>query len=74
MKERYAKDCSESLFNSIYSSLYAMADKQNKQSYASAKCKRDYRPGEHQDALNDFCNGRMTVMDALEYCRIYEHY
>jgi hypothetical protein len=70
MTDRYAKDCSESLFNSIYESLYSMASRQNEAAYIAAKRKKDYRPGGHQDALNDFCHGRMTVASALEYCRI----
>lgn len=74
MFDRFAKDASESLFNSIYGEMYEMADRDNAARYAAAKRKRDYRPGEHQDALNDFCHGRMSIGHALEYVRLNKQY
>lgn len=74
MYNRFAKDASESLFNSIYNDLYEMALRDNRARYDSVKRKKDYRPSEHQCALNDFCHNRMSIGDALEYLRLNKQY
>ena len=71
---RFAKDCSESLFNSIYTDLYSLAARDNAARYAGAKRKKDYRPGEHQEILNDFCFSRMSVGHALDYIKMANVY
>lgn len=74
MYERFAKDCSDELFGSIYDDFYGMAMRDNKARYEACKRKKDYRPGEHTYAFNDFCHGRMSVGAALEYIRLNKQY
>lgn len=68
MKPRFAHELSESLFNSIYADLFRIASLANKAAYRRSKT---WRPTvtEEQDALNDFCFGRMSVLDALDYIK-----
>lgn len=76
MYERFAKDVSDELFDSVYSDLYALALAlaDNKARYEAAKRKRDYRPGETQYVLNDFCHNRLSLGDALDHIRICKAY
>lgn len=74
MYDRFSKDCSDEIFNSIYSDFYDMAIRDNKARYEAVKRKKDYRPGEHTCAFNDFCHGRMSIGDALDYIRLNRQY
>jgi len=67
MYERFAKDLSADLFNSIWDDLFAMASRDNEARYKAAKRKKDYRHGEAQDALNDFCFGRASLGNTLDF-------
>ncbi len=74
MYERFAKDVSDELFDSVYSDLYAFAMADNKARYEAVKRKRDYRPGETQYVLNDFCHNRISLGAALDHIRICKAY
>lgn len=78
MYNRYAKDISESLFNSVYSELYTMAEKQNKSLFAASKRKHKktnvYHVGDAQETLNAFCNNKLSLGDALDYIAIQKAY
>lgn len=69
MKNRFAADLSESLFNSIYGDMYGIAEKANKAAYRRAK---PWRPTvtEEQSAFNDFCSGRMSLGGALDFVQV----
>ena len=66
MKNRFAKDLSQPLFNSVYSDMYCIAEKANKAAY---KARKPWRPTvtEEQESLNDFCHNRMSLAAALDY-------
>lgn len=75
MYERYADDVSESIFNSVYSDLFTLADEQQKAIYKASKKNRKgipihYHAGEHQENLNNWCKNRLSLGDALDYIKI----
>ena len=74
MYDNFAKDVSEELFNSIYTDLYSMAEKQQKSLYDASKSKKKGAPGyfigEHQEMLNDRCKGKGKVGQPVEYIKI----
>ena len=77
MYNRFAKDLSESLFNSVYDDLYALAERENKSIYASSKKKKKRRNvyhGNAQDMLNDFCFNKLSLGDALDFIKIEKAY
>lgn len=67
MYERYAKDLSEGLFNSVYSSLFEIADKEQQSIFASLKKRQKMYAGEAQEMLNAFCHGRLSLGDCLNF-------
>ena len=81
--DRFASDCSQELFDSIYADLYRLAMCQQKSIHAA--CLRThgaprkgpvkgYYVGENQEALNAFVRGSLSVADALEHIRIQRVY
>jgi len=77
MFERFAKDLSESLFNSIYDEMFKLAEAQQKSIYAatkSAKKKTGYYVGECQTMLSDFCKNKVSLGDALNYLQTQKAY
>ena len=78
MYNRYAKDLSEELFNSVYADLYAIAKRENKSLYNASKRKGKkvnvYRPDNAQEKLNEFCNGNLSLGDALDFIQIEKIY
>lgn len=73
MYDRFAKDASESLFNSIYADMYAAAEREQAAIYA-ARGKRGYHVGERQEALSAFCHGHLSIGDALDCLRVNAAY
>ena len=67
MYDRYARDLSEELFNSVYSELYDAASSEQAAIWRGAKRRRDYRIGEAQETLSGFCDGRLSFGDALDW-------
>lgn len=73
MFQRFAKDCSENLFNSVYDSLFELATKQQKQIW-QAEGKRGYYVGEAQENLNAFCHNKLSLGDALNFVNLSKVY
>ena len=77
MYNRFAKDLSESLFNSVYDDLYALAERENKNIYASTKKKKKRQNvyhGNAQETLNAFCFNKLSLGDALNFIKIEKAY
>ena len=78
MYNRYAKDLSEELFNSVYADLYAIAERENKSLYNASKRKNKkvsvYCPGNVQDNLNAFCKNKLSLGEALDFIKIEKAY
>ncbi|AKF12817.1 hypothetical protein PHIM7_272 [Sinorhizobium phage phiM7] len=73
--ERFARDLSEELFNSVYDDLMALAESQQKSIYHAAKGKRaKMYAGECQEKLNAFCHGKLSLGDALDFIKIQKAY
>lgn len=71
--DRYAKDLSEDLFNSVYDDMYALAEAEQKSIYAS-QGKKGYFVGECQKTFNAFCMGIVSLGDALDFVKIQKVY
>lgn len=69
MYDRFARDLSESLFASIYRDLYAAASREQAAIWR-AHGRRGYHVGEAQEALTGFCNGKLSLGDALDSARL----
>lgn len=67
MNERFAKDLSTNLFNSIYGEMYEIASKAQRGAIRGSVT-------DEQQNLSDFCNGKMCLADALEYLQIKRAY
>ena len=78
MYERFADDVSESVFSAVYSDLFMLATEQQKAIYKASKKNRksipiNYYAGEHQETLDDWCNNRLSLGDALDYIKTNKH-
>lgn len=67
MYDRYQRDLSEALFNSVYSDLYQLAEIEQAAIWKAAKCKSDYRTGEALENLTAFCKGKLSLGQALDF-------
>ena len=65
---------SESLFNSIYADLYALAKEQQAAIWNGLKNKKNYYVGDCQLALNEFCTNKMTALEAMEFIKLQSAY
>lgn len=77
MYNRFAKDLSKSLFDSVYGDLYALAERENKSIYTSTKKKKKRQNvyhGESQEKLNDFCYNKLSLGAALDFIKIEKAY
>ena len=77
MYNRFASDVSDDLFDSVYSDLYCLAEKQQKEIYIkesnNGKKKRFVLyAGEHQETLNKWCRNKLSLGDALDYIKIFK--
>ena len=79
--DRTANDASESLFNSIYGDLFALAENEQTRIYAGCKSKArngrapaDYRVGENAEMLSGFCSGKVSIGAALDAIRVAKAY
>jgi len=76
MYERFCEDVSEEVFNSVYRDLYYMAEKQQKALYETSRSKKrgriPYTKGEHQEMLDNWCMGRVSLGECLDYIRIHK--
>lgn len=79
---RYAFDVTESVFNSIYDDLYAMAEKDQKLKWKSVceKSKSEklrkmhYTIGDSQLMLNGWCNNKMSLGMVLDFIKMYKDF
>lgn len=69
--ERFARDLSEELFNSVYDDLMALAESQQKSIHAA---NGKMYAGECQEKLNAFCHGKLSLGDALDFIKIQKAY
>ena len=74
MYGRYARDLSESLFNSVYGDLMALAKREQEMVWANcgkttAQRRKAYRIGEAQQTLSGFCKGEVSLGDAMHFTR-----
>lgn len=76
MYNRYCEDVSEELFNSVYNDLYMLAEKQQKTIWEASKTKKKsrlpYYAGEHQEMLNQWCMGEVSLGECLDYIGIHK--
>ena len=77
MYERFAKDLSPGLFDSVYASLQSKAEQEQRALYAACrkrgragKAPADYRVGESQNKFTAFCEGKLNLGDALGYAAL----
>ena len=77
MYDRFAKDLSPGLFDSIYASLQAKAEREQSTIYATCrkrgkagKAPADYRIGEAQNKFTAFCEGKLSLGEALDYAAL----
>lgn len=78
---RYSSDVSEELFDSIYADLFSMATKEQKAIWDGIAAKhkshkkrmQHYRIGESQLMLNEWCEGKASLGDALDFINTYKH-
>ncbi|AGR47990.1 hypothetical protein SmphiM12_358 [Sinorhizobium phage phiM12] len=68
--ERFARDLSEELFNSVYDDLMALAESQQKSIHAAKGKREKIHAGECQEKLNAFCHGKLSLGDALDFIKI----
>lgn len=68
MYDRFARDLSESLFDSVYRDLYAAGSREQAAIWR-ARGRRGYHVKEAQEALTGFCNGKLSLGDALDRIR-----
>lgn len=75
MYNRFAKDLSENLFNSVYDDLFDLALRQQKSIYQNTG-KRGFRmyAGECQEKLNAFCHGKLSFGDAVDFINVQKAY
>lgn len=69
MYNRFAEDLSTELFDSVYGDLFKLAERQQKAIHAT---KGKMYVGEHQEKLNAFCKGKLSLGDALDYVTVYK--
>jgi hypothetical protein len=67
MYDRHQRDLSESLFNSVFSDLYRIAEQEQAAIWKAAKRKSDYWIGEAQENLTAFCKGKLSLGHALDF-------
>lgn len=67
MFTRFAADLSEPLFNSVYGEMYAIADKAQKSAIRGSIT-------EEQQTFSDFCNGKLSLGDALKFIQTQKAY
>lgn len=67
MFNRFANDLSEPLFNSVYGEMYAIAEKAQKSAVRGSVT-------EEQQTFSDFCNGKLSLGDALNFIQIQKAY
>ena len=76
--DRYAKDLSEALFNSIYDDLYARAENEQRAIWRAAQRnsprRQPYYVGEAQDALNAFCKGKLSLGEAMDFLALTDRF
>lgn len=76
MYNRYCKDVSEELFDSVYDDLYMLAEKQQKAIWEASKAKKrnglPYYAGEHQEMLNQWCMGEASLGECLDYIKMHK--
>jgi hypothetical protein len=73
MYDRFARDLSDELFNSVYADMYALADKQQKSIYAS-QGKKGYYVGECQMTFKAFCENKLSLGEALDFIKVQKAY
>lgn len=76
MYNRYCEDVSEELFNSVYDDLYMLAEKQQKEIWEASQIRKKYRfpyyIGEHQEMLNQWCAGKTSLGECLDYIKMHK--
>ena len=73
MFNRFAKDISESLFNSVYSEMFKIAESEQKAIRAQYKGKK-YFIGEAQEKFTAFCKNSLSLGEALNFIEIRKLY
>lgn len=76
MHDRYAKDLSSDLFESVYDDLFMIATEEQKAIHQSCTTIRkgkavtkNYHVGEAQEMLNSFTFGKTSLGDALTFIK-----
>ena len=70
---RFAKELSESLFNSVYTEMYKIAESEQKAIYQNNK-RKNYHVGEAQENFSAFCKGKLSLGDALDFIKVRKAY
>lgn len=73
MYDRKAQDLSQDLFDSVYGDLFELAMREQKSILQASRRARlgVYYVGEAQDILTDFCTGKASLGDALDFIRAH---
>jgi len=74
MYDRFAKDLSKELFDSVYSDMYDVAKASQVAAYNANPKKWDGRPTEAQEMFSDFCKGKVSLGEALDFLKITKIY
>ena len=74
MYERFARVLSESLFNSVYTEMQKIAEKEQEGIYARLKKREKMYAGEAQETFNAFCHNKLSLGHALDFLNVRKAY